>query len=81
MTKILCVVPYISGAIYQMIFIYVTHVEKDNVSRIFFHFLKNLFLGIIKGVKRQKMAHNLTKNFVCLTQYLRRLTSYDCDFW
>ena len=34
------------------------YVQKDNISRHFIHFFKNLIFGIISGVKGQKMAQN-----------------------
>ena len=52
------VVSYISGAIYHMIFIHGTHVEKHNISMFFLHFSEIIFFGVSSGVKGQKMAQN-----------------------
>ena len=70
--KILSATPYISGAIYHMIFIYGTHVWNYNILRRFFLFLKMLIFGIIKGVvggvgarvKEQKMVQNDKKSYL-----------------
>ena len=55
--KYLSVAPYISGTIYHMIYIYSTHMQKDNIFRQFFFFSKIWFLGSLGG-KRKKMAEN-----------------------
>ena len=49
---------YISGAIYHVIFIHGTHVEKHNISMFFLHFSEIIFFGVSSGVKGQKMAQN-----------------------
>ena len=77
--RTLFVVPYISGAIYHMIFMYGTHVLKDNISRFFYFFFQISIFGVNSVVKGQKMAQN-DKKFCC-TLYLRKHTSYDCGFW
>ena len=41
-----------------MIFIYGTHVKKDNISRLFVHFLQILIFGVNSGVKGQNLAQN-----------------------
>ena len=50
----------------------------------FFTFIPNFFKffwrGVNSGVKGQKMAQ-MTKNYVCRIPYLRKHTSYGCDFW
>ena len=47
---------HISGTIRHMIFIYGTHVQKDNIFRGFFRFFFFcLILGVNSGVKRQKI--------------------------
>ena len=59
--KHLYVVPYISGTIYHMIFIYVAHVKKVNISKHFFKFFKNFDFRdhwVGGGVKRQEMSQN-----------------------
>ena len=56
--RTLFVVPYISGAIYHMIFMYGTHVLKDNISRFFYFFFQISIFGVNSVVKGQKMAQN-----------------------
>ena len=63
-----------------MIFIYGTHVKKDNISRFFLHYFKILIFWVVSGVKGQKVPQN-DKNFCHLMQYLRIHTLNDCDFW
>ena len=62
--RTLFVVPYISGAIHHMIFMYGTHVLKDNISRFFYFFSQISIFGVNSVVKGQKMAQNDKK--VCL---------------
>ena len=54
--------------------------QKDNISRVFLHFFQILIFVVNSGVKVQKMDQN-DKNCICCTPYLRKHTSYDCDFW
>ena len=61
-----------------MIVVCGTLVETNNISRSFF--FKILILRIVSGVKEQNWA-KMTKNSLCLTPYLRNLTSYNCDLW
>ena len=63
-----------------MIVIYVTHVCKDNISRIFLHYFKILIYEVNSEVKGQKMAQN-DKNYVCHTPYLKKHILYCGDFW
>ena len=44
--KALSIVPYISGTIHPMTFIYGAHVSKDNISRRFLYFPKILIFGV-----------------------------------
>ena len=62
------------------IFIYDAQVWKDNISRHFFHFFKILIFEIIRGFLRAKNGPKW-QNILCLTPYLRNVTSYYCDFW
>ena len=76
--------PYISGTIHHMTLIYVTHVSKDNISRLFLHFFQILIFRVNIEVKGQKMAQNDLKS--CLSHsvsplYLWNHTSYGFGFW
>ena len=73
--KTLSVALHISGTMHHMIIIYVTHVCKDNISRIFLHYFKILIYGVNSVVKGQKMVQN-DNNYVCHTPYLRKHTLY-----
>ena len=80
MTKIFCMVNFISQGGYHMIFIYGTlmsFMKKDDISSCFFHFFKTLMLwvGRVGGweegdVKGQKMVQN-EKEF-CLSCSISR---------
>ena len=41
-----------------MIFIYGTHLKKDNISECFLYFFQTLIFGANSGVKGQKLAQN-----------------------
>ena len=47
-----------SETIHHIIFIYVTYVKKDNISRYFLHFFQILIFRVKSGVKGQKLAQN-----------------------
>ena len=49
-----------------MIFIYETHVKKDNLSRYFLHSFQISVFGFNSGVEGQKMAENGKKFSVTL---------------
>ena len=68
----------ISGPIHHMIFIYGTHMKKD-ILWLFLHFLQILVSGVNAVVKGEKWLKS-TKNYVCYIPYLRKHTSYYCDF-
>ena len=53
--------PYISGTIHYMIFIFGTHMYNDGISRWLFHFFKILIFWVIREVEGQKMARNVKK--------------------
>ena len=75
--KKLSAVPYISGTIHHMIFIYGTPVWCTIYGA---HFFQVLIFGVGSGVKGQKMAQNDKK--LCLSHSIsQKHTSYDCDFW
>ena len=60
---------------------FMVHVWRKIISLcLLLHFSEILFFGVSSGVKGQKMAQN-DKKIVCRTPYLRKHTSYDCDFW
>ena len=65
MKKILSVTLHISETIHDMIIIYGTLMENDNISRSFFLFFKILIFWVVRGVKRQNMAQNEKK--LCLS--------------
>ena len=46
----------------------------------FFIFSKFWFFRLLAGEKSKKWP-KMMKNFVCYTPYVRKHTSYDCDFW
>ena len=46
---------------------------------IFSIFFKFWFFGLLVGWKVKKWS-KMTKNYVCCSTYLRKHTSYDCDF-
>ena len=56
--NILSVALHVSETIHDMIVIYGTLVETNNISRCFFHFFKILILQIVSGLKGQEMAQN-----------------------
>ena len=58
----------ISETVDHMIFIYGTHVLKNNISRHFLHFFQILIFRVNSGVKGQKMAQNDKK--ICLSHSL-----------
>ena len=51
----------ISGTIHHMNVIYGTHMWNNNISRYFFHFWKNFFPWVVRGLKGQKTAQNEKK--------------------
>ena len=53
-----------TGTIYHMIFIFGTHVWKDNICRHFYIFFQILIFGVSNRVKGQKMTQNNKK--LCL---------------
>ena len=59
MGKILSVTLHISQTIHHIIFIYGTHVWKDNTSKVFYIVSK---FGVNSGIEEQKMAQNDKKN-------------------
>ena len=63
-----------------MIFIYGTHVQKDNIYRSFFHFFKILIFWVASGVKGQKMAWGDKKSCLWHSTIWGSI-HYDPDFW
>ena len=80
MTKKLCLLClYIPGTIDHMTFIYVTHVQKDNICRFFVLFFQILIFRVNSGVKGQKMAQ-IDQKF-CLSHSVSQ-EPYPCTvFW
>ena len=66
----LSVAHHISGTVHDVIIIFGTHVENNDMYRHIFHFFKI-------GQKQSKM----TKNSVRCAPYLRSYTSYDWHLW
>ena len=54
---------------HHMIFMYGTHVKKDNISKFISHFFQILIFGVSRGWKGKKWR-KMTKN--CRTPYLRK---------
>ena len=65
----------ISGTVLNMIMIFVTLVENDDISRYFLHFFGILIFCLVIGVKGHKCA-KMTKNSICDASNLRNYTSH-----
>ena len=48
--------------------------------QLFFSFFSKLWFFMLGGSKGKKWP-KMTKNYVCHIPYIRKHTSYDCDFW
>ena len=64
---------HISGSIHHMIVIFGTHVENDDISRCFFFFFFFIILIflVVRGSEMAKKWPEMSKNYVCLTLYLK----------
>ena len=78
--KNLSVAVDISGTIYHMIVIYVTPVQNDDVSSVFFIFSKFWFFGLLRGLHIKNWS-KMRKHSVFRPPYLRNYTSFDSWFF
>ena len=78
-------VPF-SETMHNMIVMYGTHIQNDNISRHFFHFFKILIFWVHREVKRQKTVQNDKKIlFIVLhisgTMHIRIVIYGTCVEW
>ena len=59
-----------------MIVINGTHVQNDNISKVFFHFLEFLIFPVLKRVKKQKMVQNEKKKFLSVALHISGTISH-----